>query len=195
GTPDLIRFLADDLDGTLLDAAVTADLLELLPNSGDPVLSFTHPTDRAVIRATTGPAQVTRLHRRAAQYHRASNNIDAAHIHEALGTARTDDAAAHQLAERGEQLGAAGQWLDAADAFTLAAKVASHPDVSHDQHLNSIEALISAADIPRARLHAGSLSRVVHDVKVDSMRSYLALHDGRRNYAVSLIDRVWNTLE
>lgn len=195
GTPDLIRFLADDLDGTLLDAAVTADLLELLPNSGDPVLSFTHPTDRAVIRATTGPAQVTRLHRRAAQYHRASNNIDAALIHEALGTEGTDDATAHQLAERGEQLGAAGQWLDAADAFTLAAKVASHPDVSHDQHLNSIEALISAADIPRARLHAGSLSRVVHDVKVDSMRSYLALHEGRRNEAVSLIDRAWNTLE
>ena len=195
GTPDLIRFLADDLDGSLVDAAVAADLLELLPNSGDPVLSFTHPTDRAVIRATTGPAQVTRLHRRAAQYHRASNNIDAALIHEALGTEGTDDATAHQLAERGEQLGAAGQWLDAADAFTLAAKVASHPDVSHDQHLNSIEALIAAADIPRARLHAGALSRVVRDVKVDSMRSYLALHEGRRSEAVSLIDRAWDTLE
>ncbi|AJE33891.1 transcriptional regulator [Corynebacterium humireducens NBRC 106098 = DSM 45392] len=195
GTPDLVRFLADDLDGSLLDAAVTADLLELLPSSGDPVLSFTHPTDRAVIRATTGPAQVRRLHRRAAQYHRAYHNIDAALIHEALSAEGTDDATARQLAERGEQLGAAGQWLDAADAFTLAAKVASHPDVSHDQHLNSIEALLAAADIPRARLHAGSLSRAVRDVKVDSVRSYLALHEGRRNEAVSLIDRAWDTLE
>ncbi len=195
GSPDLIRFLADDHDGALLDAAVEADLLELLPSSADPVLSFTYPTDRAVIRATTGPAQVTRLHRRAAQYHRASNNIDAALIHEALATEGTDDATAHQLAERGEQLGAAGQWLDAADAFALASKVASHPDVAHDQHLNSIEALIAAADIPRARLHAGSLSRVVRNVKVDSMRSYLALHEGRRNEAVSLIDRAWDTLE
>ncbi|WP_156228792.1 helix-turn-helix transcriptional regulator [Corynebacterium comes] len=195
GSPGLVRFLADDLDGSLVDAAVTADLLELLPNSGDPVLQFTHPTDRAVIRATTGPSQVTRLHRRAAQYHRASQNIDAALIHEALGIEGTDDETARQLAERGEQLGAAGKWLDAADAFTLAAKVASHPDVSHDQHLNSIEALIAAADIPRARLHAGAMSRVVRDVKVDSMRSYLALHEGRRSESVSLIDRAWDTLE
>ncbi|MDO5669986.1 MAG: LuxR C-terminal-related transcriptional regulator [Corynebacterium sp.] len=195
GSPDLIRFLADDLDGSLLDAAVNAGILELLPNADAPVLRFTHPTDRAVIRSTTGPSQLTRLHRRAAQYHRAQNNIDAALIHEALGTEGTDDATARQLADRGEQLGAAGQWLDAADAFALASKVASHPDVSHDQHLNSIEALIAAADIPRARLHAGALSRVVRDVKVDSMRSYLALHEGRRSEAVTLIDRAWDTLE
>lgn len=195
GSPDLIRFLTDDLDGSLVDAAVAADLLELLPNANDPVIRFTHPTDRAVVRSTTGPSQVTRLHRRAAQYYRAQNDIDSALIHEALGAEGTDDTTARQLAERGEQLGAAGLWLDAADAFTLAAKVASHPDVSHDQHLNSIEALISAADIPRARLHAGPLSRVVRDVKVDSMRSYLALHEGRRSEAVSLIDRAWDTLE
>ena len=195
GSPGLIRFLADDLDGSLVDAAVAADLLELLPNSGDPVLRFTYATDRAVVRATTGPAQVTRLHRRAAQYYRAQNNIDAALIHEALGVEGADDDTARRLSERGEQLGAAGQWLDAADAFTLAARVASDPDISHDQHLNSIEALIAAADIPRARLHAGAMSRVVRDVKVDSMRGYLALHEGRRSEAVSLIDRAWDTLE
>lgn len=195
GSPGLVRFLADDLDGSLVDAAVTADLLELLPNAGEPVLRFTHPTDRAVVRATTGPAQVTRLHRRAAQYHRASKHIDAALIHEALGIEGTDDDTAERLSRRGEELGAAGRWLDAADAFNLAAKVASNPDVSHDQHLNSIEALIAAADIPRARLHAGSMSRVVRDVKVDSMRSYLALHEGRRSESVSLIDRAWDTLE
>ena len=195
GTPELIRFLADDADGRLLDTAVTADLLEIVPRAGDRIVQFSHPTDRAVIRATTGPAEMNRLHRRAAQFHRADHNVDAALIHEALGAEGHNDATSLELADRAEQLGAGGQWLNAAEMFTLASRVASNPDVIHDQHLNSIEALIAAADIPRARLHAGSLSRVARDVKVDSMRAYLALHEGRRSESVSLIDRAWQTLE
>ncbi|WJY64040.1 Putative HTH-type transcriptional regulator [Corynebacterium atrinae] len=195
GQPDFIRFLADDLNGSLLDAAVNNNLLEIVPNTGTSIVQFVHPTDRAVIRATTGPAEVTRLHRRAARYHHAANNLDAALIHEALGTEGSNEGVGQQLSERAEQLAAAGEWLSAAELFSLASRVASAPDVSHDQHLNSIESLIAAADIPRARLHAGALSRVSRDVKVDSMRAYLALHEGRRSESTSLIDRAWDTLE
>lgn len=195
GAPELIRFLSDDLSGALLDAAVNAGLLEMVPTTTAVVVQFTHPTDRAVIRSTTGPTEVAQLHARAAGYHRGTNNIDAALIHEALGSQGSNDETSSQLAQRAEQLGAAGEWLSSAELFALAARVASHPDAANDQHLNSIEALISASDIPRARLNAGPLSRSGQDVKVDSMRSYLALHEGRRSESVSLIDRAWDSLE
>lgn len=195
GRTDLIRHLAGDLDGKMIDAAFQADLLHLLRSSGDSVIVFTHPTDRAVVRSTTSPGTVMRLHRRAAEHHRAHHDIDAALIHDALGTAGSDDEVSLRLAERGELLGAAGQWRAAAEAFELASRVASDQEVAHDHHLSSIEALIAASDIPRAHLHAGALSRAVRDVKVDSVRGYLALHEGRRSEAVSLLDRAWRSLD
>ncbi len=195
GQADLIRHLADDESNEMLDAAFAAGLLEFIPNAEAPVVGFTHPTDRAVVRSMLGPGEATRLHHRAAAYHRAHHDVGSALIHEALGTSGTDDEISGQLAERGEQLAAGGQWRAAAEAFDLAARVASDPRIAQDNHLSSIEALIATSDIPRARLHAGSLSRALQDAKVDSMRGYLALHEGRRSEAVSLIDRAWRTLQ
>ncbi len=195
GPADLIRHLADDPTNEKLDSAFAAGLLEFIPNAEKPVVGFTHPTDRAVVRAMLGPGESNRLHHRAAGYHRTHHDIGSALIHEALGAPGTDDEISVQLAARGERLAAGGQWRAAAEAFDLAARVASDPAVANDHHLSSIEALIATSDIPRARLHAGALSRALQDVKVDSMRGYLALHEGRRSEAVSLIDRAWRSLE
>lgn len=195
GPADLIRHLADDESNEQLDAAFNAGLLEFIPNAEAPVVGFTHPTDRAVIRSMLGPGEAARLHHRAAEYHRNHHDTGSALIHEALGAPGTDDEISAQLAARGERLAGGGQWRAAAEAFDLAARVASDPTVANDHHLSSIEALIATSDIPRARLHAGALSRAMQDAKVDSMRGYLALHEGRRSEAVSLIDRAWRALD
>lgn len=196
GTPELLQYLVGDsaAAGTI-DTAVDLGLLEILPRFGAPRLTFTHSTDRAVVQSKTGPQQAMLLHQKTAEFFRQHHDLDAALLHEALGTSGTDDGTAGQLAERGLQLGAGGHWRKASRAFELSSQLSSQPEDAHARHLDGIEALIAASDLPQARLHAGSLGHASDDVKVDSMRGYLALHEGRRSEAAGHIHRAWETLE
>lgn len=195
GTPELLQYLTDDATGATIDAAVDLGLLELLPRYGASHLTFAYPTDLAVVRTRTGPQQSSMLHKKAAGFYRAHHDIDSALLHEALGTAGSDDETAAALAARGLQLGAGGHWRRAARAYELSSQISSLPVDAHDRHLDGIEALIAASDLPQARLYAGSLGHDSEDVKVDSMRGYLALHEGRRSEAAGHINRAWQTLE
>lgn len=195
GSPELLGYLTDRPEGEAIDAAVHLGLLELLPRYGANHLTFTHPTDRAVVQTRTGPRESARLHRKAAEFFKDHHDIDSALLHKALGTRGSDDETARELAARGLALGAGGHWRRAAASYQLSSQISSIPADAHDRHLDSIESLIAASDLPQARLYAGSLGHDTEDVKVDSMRGYLALHEGRRSEATGHIDRAWQTLE
>lgn len=196
GTPELLQELVElpDTPATI-DAAVELDLLETLPRFGENHLTFRHATDRAVVQARTGPQQATLLHQKAAAFYSDHYDLDSSLLHQALSISGSDDEIAAQLAARGLQLGAAGHWRKAARAYELSSQLSSRPEDAHDRHLDGIEALIAASDLPQAKLYAGSLGHGTEDVKVDSMRGYLGLHEGRRSEASGHIHRAWRTLD
>lgn len=192
--PELILDLAgSDREG--LTTAFQAGIFESLAESGQEVIAFRHPTDRAVVRSQTSPTESARLHRLAAQYYRAANDTDNALIHEALGSEGSDDEISDALNERASLLAQAGRWRAAAAAYGLASRTAADADRVLDRHLARVEALISTSDIPQAQQHAGSIGHMTGDPRLYSMRGYLALHEGRRSEAVGLIDLAWRTLD
>ncbi|WP_197088345.1 helix-turn-helix transcriptional regulator [Corynebacterium occultum] len=195
GTSELLQYLADDPTGETIDTAVSLGLLELLPRYGVDHLTFTHPTDLAVVRTGTGPLESSELHLKAARFYLEHHDQDSALKHQALGARGSDDDTAEAIAQRGLELGASGHWRRAARAYELSSQISSRPEDAHDRHLSGIEALIAASDLPQARLYAGSLGHDSRDVKVDSMRGYLALHEGRFSEAKGHINRAWQTLE
>ena len=189
GTIDLIKKLADDPEGTACDEAVRHNLLTILPLDGPPTLDLALPTDRAVIRSRTPLKVLTDLHLKAAQYYRSFDQIDQALQHEAFAATEPDSPAVKALAERGLALGRSGRWMEAAHALSLAANRTAYSDESDRYMLESIDALISASDLPQARIRAATLDLGEHGIQQDSMLGYLAIHEGRQSEARSLLDR------
>ena len=72
--------------------------------------------------------------------------------------------------------------------------MADRPGTREILRLDAIEAMISASDIPEARLHARSLGAGATGPHQDSLLGYLALHEGRRGEARYRIDRAVETI-
>lgn len=189
GPIDLIKMLADDPEGTACDEAVSNNLLTVLPTDGPPTLDLVLPTDRAVIRSRTPLNNLTALHLQVAEYYRAFDQIDEALQHEAFAATEPDSPAIKALAERGFQLGRTGRWMESAHALSLAANRTAHSDEADRYMLESIDSLISASDLPQARIRAATLDLGEHGIQQDSMLGYLAIHEGRQSEARSLLDR------
>ncbi|MGV3208632.1 LuxR C-terminal-related transcriptional regulator [Corynebacterium sp. 11266D000AW] len=191
----LIEHLAPQA-ATNLEPALEAGILAMATDDHQHSVYFRHPTDRAVVRSTTDPARARRLHARAADYYAARDDIDAATFHRALSQPTDSGATAPQdLAERGAALGHAGRWRAAADSYRLAAHLADGEEASTSNTLSAIEALIAGSDIRQAKLYTSLLNSAGADPRVDSVRGYLALHEGRRTEARGVLDRAWDKLE
>lgn len=182
-------------DRAAFNTAFSVGIFEALAESGQEVIGFRHPTDRAVVRSKTSPAESARLHRAAAKYYADANDTDNALIHQALGAEGSDDAISDALNDRAEVLAQAGRWRAAAAAFGLASRTAADPDRVLDRHLSRVEALIATSDIPQAQQHAGSIGHMTGDPRLYSMRGYLATHEGRRSEAVGLLNLAWRSLD
>lgn len=189
GPIDLIKMLADDPDGTACDEAVRHDLLTILPTDGPPTLDLVLPTDRAVIQSRTPLKILTDLHLKVATYYRSFDQVDQALQHEAFAATEPDSPAVKALARRGYALGRSGRWMESAHALSLAANRTAHSDEADRYMLESIDSLISAADLPQARIRAATLDLGEHGIQQDSMLGYLAIHEGRQSEARSLLDR------
>lgn len=178
--------------GAAIDAAVDLGFLRTLSGDGSLRLEPAGPSDRAVLRATTPPGERARLHLGAAAWFRAAGDGSAALAHEARAANGPDDALARRLSEEGRALGDAGRWRGAAEQHRLAAALSGDGAEGDARRLDAIDALIAAADIPEARLHARALPPLPSgggDPHRDLVLGYLALHEGRRTDAELLIGR------
>ena len=194
GPIDLIKLLADDPEGTACDEAITHNLLTILPTDGPSTLDLVSPTDRAVIRSRTPLKVLTELHLKVAEYYRSFDQIDEALQHEAFAATEPDSPAVKALAERGFQLGRSGRWMESAHALSLAANRTAHSSEADTYLLESIDSLISASDLPQARIRAATLDLGEHGIQQDSMLGYLAIHEGRQSEARSLLTRTADTI-
>ena len=132
---------------------------------------------------------LTDLHLKVATYYRSFDQVDQALQHEAFAAAEPDSPAVKALARRGYALGRSGRWMESAHALSLAANRTAHSDEADRYMLESIDSLISAADLPQARIRAATLDLGEHGIQQDSMLGYLAIHEGRQSEARSLLDR------
>ncbi len=189
GPVPLVRDLANDADGSALDAAVQAGLLRVTAVPGAATVDFIVPMDRAVLLAELPPARREKLHRRASDL-LLERGDDVAALHQLASAATGPDAelSAH-LADHGHGTAGLGHWRDAARNLRMAAELSPDDAVRRSLRLDAIEAMISASDVPEARLHARSLDTTSSDPRQDALLGYLALHEGRRGEAVNLIDR------
>lgn len=189
-----IEYLAGD-DQEVVEKAFSLGILERAMPSENHVVNFVHPTDRAVVRSLLSPSESHRLHQKAANFYRERGQESAALLHEALGVQGTDEKIALALNSYGEERAEGGWWRSAADAFQMSARVTEDPALVRERQLSSIEALVSASDIPQARQYADAFSPVTGDSRVYALRGHIAMHEGRRSESVDLITRAWATLE
>ena len=194
GPVHLVRDLAEDPEGECLDDAVAAGLLRVTSRPGGSTVDFTVPMDRAVLLAELPPARRGRLHRKAAA-RLAEAGDDVGALNQRAHAADGPDAElSGELAAHGRATGGLGHWREAARNLRLASELAADDTTRATLRLDAIEAMISASDIPEARLHARSLGPGAADPRHDSLLGYLALHEGRRGEARYLIDRAAETL-
>ena len=161
GPVDIVRELAGtggadtdaDGDGDFLDAAVAAGVARLWPEPGNTTIGFADPSFREVVASRMGPRRRTELHSRAAAAFRGRGDSVAALHHEALAADGPDAAVAQKLSRHALSSAMAGRWRDAAAHYRLAADLSGNPGQRRHHELMSIEALISASDIPEARMH------------------------------------------
>ncbi|MFD5868158.1 LuxR C-terminal-related transcriptional regulator [Corynebacterium sp. NPDC060344] len=189
-----VRDLADDPGGTSLDEAVAAGVLRVTVRPGDSSVDFAVPMDRAVLLAEMPPARRAALHERAAATFAERGDAVAALHQRASAADGPDPALSAELADYGRATGGAGHWRDAARNLRLASELAGDAATRDTLRLDAIEAMISASDIPEARLHARSLGPGAADPRHDSLLGYLALHEGRQGEARYLIDRAAETI-
>ncbi|MHA2789593.1 LuxR C-terminal-related transcriptional regulator [Corynebacterium sp. S7] len=188
--------LEDLIDDPLqLTKAFANGIVHSVPDGTRRVVVFSHPTDLAVIRASTPPEELRAIHQRAAAWFRAQGNETEALMHDAQGLEESSDELAEVMTKKARQLSMAGNYRLSFTMLSLASQVASDSSLSEKLTLRAIESLISDSDIPRARQYALQMRGHGNNAHVDSIRGYLALHEGRRFDAKSLIERAWATLE
>ncbi|WIM67192.1 LuxR C-terminal-related transcriptional regulator [Corynebacterium breve] len=178
-----------------ISAAFTSGLIQAVPEGSKRVVIFTNPTDLAVMRASTPPAHKRDIHRRAAAWYRRQANETGALIHEAYALPGTSDSLATQLIRRAREVSADGNYRQAFKLFRLAARTAQDSRMVSHTELKAIESLIADSDIPRAHQYTLQLRTQGADPQIDSIRGYLALHEGRRYEAKTLMERSWSTME
>lgn len=173
--------------------AVGAGILEVHLVGGQRFVYFRNTTDRAAVRATADIPYMRQLHQRAAQFYEQRGDINAATFHWASGRTTSKSQAGEALLSRARSLADAGQWEGAARFHLLSASIAETVAEEQQCNLRAVEALISASDIRQAKLHASNLTSPLSNPQTDSMRGYLAIHEGRRSTADRLLARAWET--
>ncbi|MBZ8178270.1 LuxR family transcriptional regulator [Corynebacterium sp. 3HC-13] len=176
-----------------VDAAIDMGLVEM--HSPLLRLAFRQSTDRAVAQSLLGPVKLSKLHKAASRFYHSLGQIDLELYHEARAVQGKNDALAYRLAERGRELGNRGQWRKAADSLSLASSLFSSEQDARESYLDGIEALIAASDVPEARSRSKNLYFEKPDAKTDSIRAYLALHEGQKALSTQLLSRAWNELD
>ncbi|WP_018296257.1 helix-turn-helix transcriptional regulator [Corynebacterium lubricantis] len=190
---DALEELIDDK--LQLTTAFAHGIVHSVPDGTRRVVVFANSTDLAVIRASTPPEELRSIHQRAATWFRVQGNETEALMHDAQGLEESSDELAEIMTKRSRQLSMAGNYRQAFTMLSFASKVAGDSSLSDKLTLRAIESLISDSDIPRARQYALQMRGQGNNAHVDSIRGYLALHEGRRFDAKSLIERAWATLE
>ena len=173
-------------------AALNAGVLGIHLLGGQRFVYFRHTTDRAAVRAGADIPFMRALHAKAATFYTNRGNLNASTFHWAQSQPARDPNVTRALLERAAALGRAGQWLDAARFQLLAATIAQNVNLEERHTLSAVESLISGSDIRQAKLHASTLPATDVDPHVDSVRGFLAIHEGQRNAADTLLERAWN---
>ncbi len=195
GAPvDLLRALDPGFEEQLT-SALERGLVAISASSGTQTLAFREPTDLAAARASATPQTLALLHRRAADYYRDAGDRDHELFHAAHAVTAPDNDLAMQISAHAERLSAQGLWLAASRTYRLAARVSGSASLTATNHLDSLESLVAASDIPQAKLQTDVLETGRADARSDSLRAYLSLHEGRRRESQFLLDRAWNALD
>lgn len=175
--------------------AVNAGIIEAHLVDAQRFVYFRNITDLAALRAFADIPYMRKLHQHAAEFYEQRGDMDAATFHWAMGRTATRSEVCEALLQRATGLANAGQWEAAARFHLLSASIA--PTVAEEQqsNLRAVEALISASDIRQAKLHASNLASSLSNPRIDSMRAYLSIHEGRQSSADQLLHRAWATEE
>ncbi|MEJ5927864.1 LuxR C-terminal-related transcriptional regulator [Corynebacterium sp. H128] len=185
---DLLQELSGDRELEGVDELVHAAILHVYPTSTGLHAAVTNPTDTAVIQQQLSPGRQARLHGLAADYFTRHNSDDQALIHRALSAVGCRDTYALLLADRGTKLGELGAWQLARRYFDEAAALASNQRLRQQLRLDAVEAVISASDIASASVLSSGVDPRLNSQRVDSMLGGIAVHEGRRAEAKSLLE-------
>ncbi len=177
-----------------LSDSLAEGLVQLTPGAVSPRLSLARPTDRAVIRALTAPDVSAVLHRSAADYAVTTGDTDAAVSHRSVARVFDGHHDSAPLAEHGTELAAEGQWVRAASMFVLASEIELDRPRSVELLLSGLDAFAFAGDIREARWRIADLHQMMDSGQLNSLRGYVAFHEGRRRQAKGLLDRARESL-
>lgn len=175
--------------------AIERGLLQSVPEGSGRIISFTHPTDLAVTRASTAPATWRRLHAAASDWFAAHQQVTESFLHQAKSLDAADDELAQRMFQHASELSTEGLWREAFLVFHRASIIAGNAELEEKCYLHAIEALIADSDIPQASQHVRQLTSVRPNAHIDSIRGYLALHQGHSREATMLISRSWSALD
>ncbi|WP_231910136.1 LuxR family transcriptional regulator [Corynebacterium cystitidis] len=175
--------------------SIERGILQSVPQGRGRVIAFVHPTDLAVARSSAPPALIRDFHKKASEWFTRHDNSTQALLHRAKSMSSGNDDLAGQMIEHAEKLTSAGHWRQAFEVYHQASVTAQSPVIQDQANLNAIEALIADSDIPQANQHVRQLTSVAPNAHIDSIRGYLALHQGHRSNALNLINRSWSQLD
>lgn len=171
-----------------LESAINAGIVSVVAGVFPPVLEFSAVEDKYTVGATVGPARRRAFHKGAHKYYEARGDKAQSLVHRALGMSTHDKAIATELAEAAEGLGNAGRWKEAAEFYRLASELSSTKEQQRQYELSQMEALVSSSNIRAVADRARTLDTHKPDMWRDSLLGYLAIHQGRRNEALSRLD-------
>ena len=168
-----------------LEEAINAGIISVVAGVFPPLLEFSAVEDKSTVGGMVGPARRRAFHRGAHAFHAARGNEAQALVHRALGLSSHDENVAKELAETADSLGNAGRWQEAAEFYQLASELASTQSQQRQYELNQLEALVSSSNIRAVSHRARTLDTRAPNMWRDSLLGYLAIHQGRRNEAMS----------
>lgn len=169
-----------------LDQAVAAGLL--VDGLGEPVTQFAHPLVQAAVYQHLGSARRAALHRRAADV---MTDEDHRLRHLARAAVGHDSALADEFAARGRRCFADGQWLNAAEWLSEAARLTPEDPEREQYTLELLESRLIFGDIPDPEVTAARLRRFAPSVWRSCVLGHLALARGAADEAAALLRDAW----
>ncbi|MEJ6018916.1 helix-turn-helix transcriptional regulator [Corynebacterium sp. H113] len=182
-------------DTTVVDELVRIGFIAVRPMKAPPQVSFLRARDRYVVQALTQPGTTAELHSNAAEFYTRIQRPDEAAFHTALAEQRLSTESATALRDYVETLIGEGRWRSASALLRIAGNYTVDTNIAQSMHIDSIEALIAAGDIPTASLRAQSFVYQASTVQEESMIGYLATQSGNRGVAAGALNRARSLLD